>query len=1268
MKVMKNVSTMKSRDGFFAVAAVSLCAAVLPALAETWTFNGSGTSDANYATANAWKNESNANVTFDESTTSPRTYVVPAGKTLVTPNTTGVSWRFTANEGDVFTLQGASSAQASLLSRVSTLTVPLLVLGDNARFKFDRHSTAATHNQELLGSVRVDASAEHPASIVFEGFWDTQFTNATTVTGSGALVYAQNPVGGSRGYLRLNWCDASAFTGPVTLTIGKGGADTTRTPTIYISSADNIGGNPPEFLEKGLALSGVNFNIGGNVTLPANRGLYSLKPETESDKTSPSMMNDTNWAGPNRIDVSSSRTFTIQRPIGFEDDAQEYPLTKWGGGTMRVPGWASGGWLNLGNGTLDITGASVSEGAVTSATIGKLTINGTKTVKLTLSGDGSSLADGRYVLLSSAARLPEGFATLVTVVNSGAFTLPSGKKAMYSVANGTDFIMTVKDNVETWTYNGANDTNPRADSDGVGGNQAANYAAANVWKDANGANQTFDTAATVARDYIIPAGKMLVSELDTDNNAGEWRFTGNNDTFILRGSSTVNAHLRSSTRRLYLPLLVMEDNSKVTLGLQDGGSGRWYQTLLGTVRVDASTSYPAVIQSWNYYASVQTNAATLVGSGALYYVSRNTGGVSASTDGTLVLTECSANGFKGPVKIGMLDGGTGRPRMHVTVNTADNIGGNPDAFLEKGLELAGIHLQVAGNLTLPENRGLYIATNTPSSRVSPQGPLVEVASGKTFTVPNVVGFQEDATAGCYTLSKSGAGTMKVPGWATNGTVSVTAGTLEITGASVSEGVVTPATIGSLDVSGGAVKVVVSGDGSELSLGDVKTLVDCGGTIGEGVADYIQLVNNGAFTLAAGTKAALSVDDGKIKMTVVEYVPEWTFNSNGGVYTNANVWTDETGTRRTSTAADAATKIEYFVPAGWTMKTPTGGTDPTLFEFAAAADSTLTIGSGGTLESDVMYLHVPHLVLKDNATLHMWIANNTSSAFRSARSVTGTLHIDASESSPAVIMSRAHFSDSVRTNAMDMVGSGGVYYTRSSAAGTDGVFWATGDNSGFTGPVAVKDATNKTDQKMFLHVKSSENIGGNPETYKEKGLELHSAQLCVHGDVALGQNRGFYVSSNSVVNVDSGKTFTSSNAVGFASGTTLAKTGAGTLDVPGWTNGTIAVNAGTLNLTGATFASGAATAKVDIGGIEYASGTTVKLTVTGDGAVLPFDNVTNVLIEAESALPAGFAEKVQIVNDNAFTVSAGLKTKLIVIDGTKLALEAKKRKGTMLIVR
>ena len=124
-----------------------------------------------------------------------------------------------------------------------------------------------------------------------------------------------------------------------------------------------------------------------------------------------------------------------------------------------------------------------------------------------------------------------------------------------------------------------------------------------------------------------------------------------------------------------------------------------------------------------------------------------------------------------------------------------------------------------------------------------------------------------------------------------------------------------------------------------------------------------------------------------------------------------------------------------------------------------------------------------------------------------------------------------------------------------------------------------------------------------------------------------------------------------------------------MKVPGWTTGTVAVNAGTLNLVGATFANGAAGTPVSIGGIEYADGATVTLAVEGDGSELPMANATNVLLVAESALPADFADKVQLVGgDSAYTVPSRLKTRLVVVDGTKLALETEKSKGFMLIVK
>ena len=1225
----------------------SMCAALAAvfaassAFAETWTFqtavNGipGGNPAANYAAANAWKDENGVSQTFDENTTDARTYLVPAGKTLIGYRSDTDAWRFTQN-ADTFILEGSETQEARLYSSSQRITIPTLVMRDNSRFVLAVQSDV---RQTALGTMRVEASVDSPAKFQHWDYAGRNQTNAMTVVGTGALTYIGSIVGGAangtRGNLVLYPCDASGFTGPVTMKMDDAG--TGRAPPYYfVNNVNNIGGNPSAFTQKGLALAGVYLEFQGNVTLPANRGLYiGTHPSSEA-----------NIAGRGaNIGVAGSRTFAVTTPVVFESADFALGLTA-GSGAFSLPGWTSNGTILLATRmTLDITGASVASGAVSPASIGTLKMT-SGTVKLTLSGDGSELADGQYVLLTAAARLPDAFSTLTPVVN-GAFTLPAGKKAMYSVLNGTNFVMTVKDDCPTWTFTSTNTGN-------------GNYAVANAWTDENNATQTLSNDSTTRRDYVIPAGKTLKTPSDSSVN---WSFTScADDTFILRGTSSSWANLESRVADLNVGYLRMMDNSSLSIHDKSKAS------VHGTISIEASEAYPAHFTVRNWLLQHQTNATTMVGSGALVYTHP------ASTYNQNVLfLKGDASGFTGPLAMRINQSRPDADRLAFAFTESANIAGNPDSFVEKGLDLEGVRLFALGDSSLGENRGLYVSSNFTNKNIS-AGSEICVKSGCTFAVPAGVSFESAdyplvlTSNGSMGIGTIGGGTLSLPGWAANGTVKVTTGTLEITGASVAEGVVTPASIGSLVVSGGAVKIVVTGDGSEVNLGDVKTLIDCGGTLDDGVADYLQFVNDGAFTFAPGTKASLYIEDGKVKMTVVEYVPEWTLNTNDSAYTTASVWTDETGTHRTWTAETAATKIEYFVPAGLTVKTPDGGISTDLYAISTHPDSTVTVRSGGCFQSNVMYAYVPNLVLESGATLHFWIANNTSAAFRSARSVAGTLHIEAPESNPAVIMSRGHFSDPIRTNAMDMVGSGAVYYTRYSGAGTDGIFYATGDNSGFTGPLAVKDASSKTDKRMFLHVSSSENIGGNPDAYTEKGFELHSAQLMVHGDVALGSNRGFYVSSNSVVNVDSGKSFTSPNAVVFTEGTTLSKTGAGTMSVPGWTSGTVAVSAGTLNLVGATFANGAAGTPVAIGGIEYAGGATVTLTVTGDGSALPFANATNVLVEAEGALPAGFAGKVRVVNDNAFTVPSRLKTKLILVDGTKLALETNKGKGFVLIVR
>ena len=783
------------------------------------------------------------------------------------------------------------------------------------------------------------------------------------------------------------------------------------------------------------------------------------------------------------------------------------------------------------------------------------------------------------------------------------------------------------------------------------GNNDGNYAYSNAWKDSDGVSRTW-TAETSAEqiDYIIPKGYTFHTGYGHTDET-EFMLPQNTDSTV-----TLYGTIQVMWIHTTIPNLVMKDSSRIYLHLANNASGanfRKPRRVSGSARIDASDSAPAIFDTWGYFANqMQTNAMIMTGSGAIRYTHtpRDSG-----KPGQIVVTGDNS-GFTGPVSI--LKSGTAADKnMHLYVSSSENIGGNPATFKEKGLEINGAYLHIRGDTALGENRGFY---------VSGDSSTVDVSSGATFTVPTEIGFAD----GGYTLAKTGAGTMKVPGWSADGAVSLASGTLEITGASVANGTVTPVSIGSLSVSNGTnLRVVLSGDGSELAVGRYTILSSV--SLPDNIDSFLTVVNAGAFTLPDGKADSYSVDkNGNLVMTVAE---RWTLVKNGGDgnYKAENAWTNSFGTYKTWTAETSAEQIDYIIPKGYTFHTGYGHTDETEFMLPQNTDSTVTLY--GTIQ--VMWIHttIPNLVMKDSSRIYLHLANNASGAnFRKPRRVSGSARIDASDSAPAIFDTWGYFANQMQTNAMIMTGSGAIRYTHTPRdSGKPGQIVVTGDNSGFTGPVSILKSGTAADKNMHLYVSSSENIGGNPATFKEKGLEINGAYLHIRGDTALGENRGFYVSGDSsTVDVSSGATFTVPTEIGFADGGyTLAKTGAGTVKVPGWTTGKVAVNAGTLNLVGATFANGAPGTPVSIGGIEYADGATVTLAVEGDGSELPMANATNVLLVAESALPADFADKVQLVGgDSAYTVPLRLKTRLVVVDGTKLALETEKSKGFMLIVK
>ena len=782
------------------------------------------------------------------------------------------------------------------------------------------------------------------------------------------------------------------------------------------------------------------------------------------------------------------------------------------------------------------------------------------------------------------------------------------------------------------------------------GNNDGNYKAENAWTNSFGTYRTW-TAETSAEqiDYIIPKGYTFNMNYG-DVNEAEFMLPQNTDSTV-----TLYGTIQVMWIHTTIPNLVMKDSSKIYLDLarNKATNFRKPRRVSGSARIDASDSAPAIFDTWGYYANqMQTNAMIMTGSGAIRYTHtpRDSG-----MHGQIVVTGDNS-GFTGSVSI-YKSGTAANRNMHLYVSSSENIGGNPATFKEKGLEINGAYLHIQGDTALGENRGFY---------VSGDSSTVDVSSGATFTVPTEIGFAD----GGYTLTKSGAGTMSLPGWSADGAVSLASGTLEITGASVANGTVTPVSIGSLSVSNGTnLRVVLSGDGSELAVGRYTILSAI--SLPDNIDSFLTVVNAGAFTLPDGKADSYSVDkNGNLVMTVAE---RWTFvktGNNDGNYKAENAWTNSFGTYRTWTAETSAEQIDYIIPKGYTFNMNYGDVNEAEFMLPQNTDSTVTLY--GTIQ--VMWIHttIPNLVMKDSSKIYLDLARNKATNFRKPRRVSGSARIDASDSAPAIFDTWGYYANQMQTNAMIMTGSGAIRYTHTPRdSGMHGQIVVTGDNSGFTGSVSIYKSGTAANRNMHLYVSSSENIGGNPATFKEKGLEINGAYLHIQGDTALGENRGFYVSGDSsTVDVSSGATFTVPKKIGFANGGyTLKKIGAGTMKVPGWTTGKVAVNAGTLNLVGATFANGAAGTPVAIGGIEYSSGATVTLAVEGDGSELPMADATNVLLVAESALPVDFADKVQLVGgDSAYTVPSRLKTRLVVVDGVKFALETKKSKGFMLIVK
>ncbi len=470
------------------------------------------------------------------------------------------------------------------------------------------------------------------------------------------------------------------------------------------------------------------------------------------------------------------------------------------------------------------------------------------------------------------------------------------------------------------------------------------YATAGIWTDGEGITRTWDASSAIS--YVVPVGFVLKSPLDNTSGGYSREFSSNPETTLTleKGSGQNNAScawMMSKTKTLTIPALIVKDWSLISFGnYKDDGYAT--QELKGNIRIDANASAPVRIRAHANNNSVQTVSAAITGTGALLFFPENR---NAKKAGKIVLSGDNS-GYFGNVIIASDNQST----MTLAVSSSENLGGNPESFARRGLEIgAKATLEVTGDATLGANRGLYVSDDS----------TVSVAPGKTFSVPSAIAFEPGRT-----LTKTGAGMLAIPGdisgWAVDqGTIALTAGTLALESAVVvvSDGTVTPVAIGALTSASGGVQVSfrVTGDGSELSYNTSYTLLSSTADLPDGFANMVNVVlDEGAFTLPAGAVAQYSVVDGKkFVMTVGSYSgdPVWVGGADAK-FSNAENWLGGI-----KPEANSSAPLAFAAASAGTVENDIEGLSPVSVAFRAGC-AALTIGgnalnipAGGTIANN-----------------------------------------------------------------------------------------------------------------------------------------------------------------------------------------------------------------------------------------------------------------------------------------------------------------------------
>lgn len=759
-----------------------------------------------------------------------------------------------------------------------------------------------------------------------------------------------------------------------------------------------------------------------------------------------------------------------------------------------------------------------------------------------------------------------------------------------------------------------------------------------AWTNAQGTAITVTTGATTYQnDDFVVGPKQIVTTYSKRFNDGRSFYC---HSLQLRGSSEGNAQFIYRGSAFANCNFVLYPYSVIYLDGRDpvkNGTGLQADT---SICVDSSATHetPGMILASTVMTHAQGVAlrGKLLGDGALLLRYYN----SSSPVKPITFINTSDKGdFTGIMKVQ----GRSAAWLPLQVNCATGLGGNPASFEPKGLELEYATLKLfsitENALTLPANRGLYIAQNS----------SIDVDSGITFTVPGAFAFGGST----MTLTKAGAGRLVLSGGlqsgGVGGKISVNAGTLELVAANVANGAVTPVSLNTLTLNGGTAELRVSGDGSALAAG-TYTVFSSTAALPAGIVDSVT-VDEGAFTVPDGALTAFETSGNSIVLQVV--VPKKWYWANGTTaatyYSSASVWTNSAGEplpqkiNGNANYNDTTYRFDdFFVGPGETVM-QAGSRDNNARYFTCRS-----LQLKGSPDGNALFIYRGSAFLGCNFVLYpygvIWLDGRNPVTGGAGLNPDTTIHVDSSTTyeTPGMILA-----STVMTHAEGVAlrgtlkGDGALlfrYYNASSDVKPI-TFIPDSDNGNFTGIMRVQGVNAST--LLPLQVKCATGLGGNPASFESRGLELEYANLKLFGiaenALTLPPNRGLYISRDSTIDVDAGITFTVPGAFAFANtSTALTKSGAGTLSLSklqdNAVGGRINVAAGKLKLDAATISNGTSTDVLSLDSLSLDQGT-VELHVTGDGSALGYG--TELTIFRAGSMPS-VVKSCVVIDAGAFT--------------------------------